>query len=29
MPSKWYNEDINTFNLFIENWIKYDERAFN
>ena len=22
MPSKWYNEDINTFNLFIDNWIK-------
>lgn len=22
MPSKWYNTDINTFNLFIENWIK-------
>ena len=22
MPSKWYNEDINTFKLFIDNWIK-------
>lgn len=22
MPSKWYNVDINIFNLFVQNWIK-------